>query len=72
LLALIGIGVYWFLSRRRTTAPVKPVRPTVASTPPQPAIRAESGGAAAFCTQCGHTLRSDDRFCPQCGTPRKG
>jgi len=72
LLALIGIGVYWFLSRRRTTAPVKPVRPTVASAPPQPAQRPTPSGAAAFCTQCGHTLRPDDRFCAQCGAPRKG
>ena len=71
LLALIGIGVYWFLSRRRTAAPVKTVRPTVASAPPQPAIRPTPGGAAAFCTQCGHMLRPDDRFCAQCGAPRK-
>jgi hypothetical protein len=71
LLALIGIGVYWFVSRRRTTAPVKPVRPTVASTPPQPAIRPAPVAATAFCTQCGHTLQPDDRFCAQCGAPRK-
>jgi hypothetical protein len=72
LLALIGIGVYWFLSRpRRTPAPVKPVRPTVASAPPQTAVR-PTPVAAAFCTQCGHTLRPDDRFCAQCGAPRKG
>ena len=72
LLALISIGVYWFLSRRRTAAPVKPVRPTVASTPPQPAIRPAPVAATAFCTQCGHTLRPEDRFCPKCGAPRKG
>jgi hypothetical protein len=72
LLALIAIGVYWFLSRRRTATPVESVRPAAASAPPQPAIRPEPGGAAAFCTQCGHTLRSDDRFCAQCGAPRKG
>jgi hypothetical protein len=71
LLALIGIGVYWLTSRRRTAAPVESVRPTIASAPPQPAIRPAPVAAAAFCTQCGHTLRPDDRFCPQCGTPRK-
>jgi hypothetical protein len=70
LLALIGIGVYWFLSRR-TPAPTKPVRPTVASAAPQTAVR-PAPVAAAFCTQCGHTLRPDDRFCAQCGAPRKG
>lgn len=72
LLALIGIGVYWFLSRRHTVAPVKPVRPTVASAPRQSAIQPAPGGAAVFCTQCGHTLRPKDRFCPKCGAPRKG
>ncbi len=72
LLALIGIGVYWFVSRRRTAAPVESARPTVASTPPQPAIRPAPVAAPAFCTQCGHTLRPDDRFCAQCGAPRKG
>lgn len=27
-------------------------------------------GAAAFCTNCGKPLRSDDNFCSGCGTPR--
>ena len=72
LLALIGIGVYWFVSRRRTPVPAEPVGPTVASAPPQPAMRPTPVAVAAFCTQCGHTLRPDDRFCAQCGTPRKG
>jgi hypothetical protein len=72
LLVLIGIGVYWFLSRRRTAAPVKTVRPTVTSAPRQPAIQPVPGRAAVFCTQCGNPLRPDDRFCPKCGAPRKG
>ena len=71
LLALISIGVYWFVLRRHATAPVEPVRPTVASTSSQPATRPAPVAAAAFCTQCGHTLRPDDRFCAQCGAPRK-
>ena len=29
----------------------------------------EAGDAAAFCTQCGHPRRVDDRFCGGCGCP---
>jgi hypothetical protein len=25
---------------------------------------------AVYCTNCGHQLAADDRFCPECGTPR--
>jgi hypothetical protein len=25
---------------------------------------------AVYCTNCGHQLAPDDRFCPECGTPR--
>jgi hypothetical protein len=71
LLALIGIGVYWFTSRRRPIMPVEPVRPEPASAPPQPAARPASGSGATFCTRCGNALRPDDRFCAQCGAPRK-
>jgi hypothetical protein len=71
LLALIGLGVYWFLSRRPASPPTKPLRPTVSSAPPQPAARPVPSSAAVFCTQCGNTLRPEDRFCAQCGAPRK-
>jgi hypothetical protein len=72
LLALIGVGVYWFLSRRHAAPPAKPVRPTVSSEPSQPVVRPAPAAAASFCTQCGRALRPDDRFCAECGTPRKG
>jgi hypothetical protein len=70
LLALIGIGVYWFLSHRR--APPKSVRrPTVTSASSQPAPRPAPAAAATFCTQCGRAFRPEERFCAACGTPRK-
>ena len=71
-LALIGIAVYWFLSSRRSAPPVKPARPTVSAVPQQPTARATSATAAAFCAQCGHAFRTEDRFCAECGAPRKG
>ena len=71
LLALVGIGVYWFLTRRRAAAPAGPARRPTVSAPPQPAARPSPAGAVTFCTQCGNALRPDDRFCAQCGTPRK-
>ena len=42
---------------------------------PRPTVRATGatpvGKMAVFCTQCGHELQETDRFCPQCGTPRR-
>lgn len=32
---------------------------------------AEPSGTGRFCHQCGHALRESDKFCPQCGTPRR-
>ena len=72
LLALIAIAVYWFLTQRRPAPPVKAVRPTITRVPNQPAMRPAPAAATAFCTQCGHGLRPADRFCAQCGAPRKG
>jgi hypothetical protein len=68
---LAGAGIYWFVRIRPTTAPAPvPAKAQPPSQPrrsPQPA-RSEN---AAFCTQCGHQLGASDRFCPQCGAPRK-
>jgi hypothetical protein len=78
-IALIGLGVallagaaiYWFLRIRPTPAPApipaKAQTSSKASPSPQPARSTN----AVFCTQCGHQLSSSDRFCAQCGTPRK-
>jgi hypothetical protein len=68
---LAGAGIYWFLRIRPTPAPApvaaKAQTPSKASPAPQPARSAN----AVFCTQCGRQLSSSDRFCAQCGTPRK-
>ena len=68
---LAGAGIYWFLRIRPTPAPApvpaKAQTSSKASPPPQPARSTN----AVFCTQCGRQLGSSDRFCAQCGTPRK-
>jgi hypothetical protein len=72
LLALIAIGVYWFVARRRAGEPAEAAAPKAPSAPLQPAARPAPGDAATFCTQCGRALRPEDRFCAQCGAPRRG
>lgn len=80
LMALAGAVVYWFVQVRPIKAPPSPVnvpRQQHAKTPPKPppSGKAPSGKAtsvkAVFCTQCGHQLGPADRFCSQCGMPRR-
>ena len=84
---LIGLGavllvaalVYWLLSQRRALAPspVPASKPrTVQATAPAPPRRSAvavqpAGEAVSFCTNCGHALKPEDRFCSQCGAPRR-
>lgn len=50
--------------------PTVPARPTDA---PKPAGSAQGAahGSAAFCPNCGNALKPEDRFCAQCGAPRR-
>jgi hypothetical protein len=81
---LLGILAYWLLSRRQTapepaipaprraTAATPKPLPTVPARPAQaPAAPARPDGPSAFCHNCGNALRAEDRFCSQCGTPRR-
>jgi len=72
LVALFGIGIYWFTQQRQPAAPTRPVKKVPARAAVQSAVRATVAGPAVFCTQCGHQLQPEDRFCAQCGAPRKG
>lgn len=84
---LIGLGAvllaasltYWFLSQRRRAGPsfsASGQTPDAGAKTP-PAVRpgtsrtAAAGDVAAYCTNCGNQLRADDRFCSQCGSPRR-
>jgi hypothetical protein len=68
---LAGAGLYWYLRIRPspTLAPIS-AKTQTSSQPKRPAQPAPSANAV-FCTQCGHQLGSSDRFCAQCGAPRK-
>jgi hypothetical protein len=73
LLVLVGLGVYWFLQQRQPVRPAPETRQTVQPKTTEPTtVRPPVDAGVAFCTQCGRALRPDDRFCAQCGTPRKG
>lgn len=73
---LIGVGAavlfgavgYWILAQRRAQAPA----PSWPASHSAPHVSTPPAKPAAFCTQCGATLRPDDRFCAQCGAPRRG
>ena len=68
---LAGAGIYWFLRIRPTPAPAPTPAKAQASSKADPAPQPARSTNAAFCTQCGRQLGSADRFCAQCGTPRK-
>lgn len=79
--ALIGAGIlgvaavtgYYLLQQRQTraaSARTKAPRPTV--TAESIASRASATSiSGVFCTQCGRRFGADERFCAQCGTPRR-
>ncbi len=73
-LGVVGVIGYILLQQRKvTTAPApvrsKPPRPTVPAQPRPPVVG--GGDAGVFCTQCGRKYGADERFCAQCGAPRR-
>jgi hypothetical protein len=78
---LAGVLAYWVLSQRRQPSPApapmtkqRPVQSTATTTAPprrRPTAAQPAAVAVAVCTNCGHPLRPDDRFCSQCGAPRR-
>jgi hypothetical protein len=72
-LALLGAGLYWgvLLPRRGS----KPATASIRATPTRPReehLRPAGGdGGGGYCTQCGRRLAPSDRFCANCGAPRR-
>jgi hypothetical protein len=71
-LALLGAGLYWVLLSRRgaktATAQVKVSPPNSSDQRPPPTA---TDAGAGYCTQCGRRLAPSDRFCANCGAPRR-
>lgn len=74
LAALVVLGLVavlgFFLLRQNAREPVS-VRTGARNRARRSAERASSANVAAFCTQCGYGLGSEDLFCPRCGTKRR-
>jgi hypothetical protein len=69
----VAVAGYFLLQQRK--APVapsyaRPSRPTVPAEP-RPLRSGVTGEGGMFCTQCGRKFSADERFCAQCGTPRR-
>ncbi len=62
-------------SKRSASTPARAAAPPRATTAARPTVRAATsapaGQSVVYCTQCGHVLEAADRFCSQCGTPRR-
>jgi hypothetical protein len=77
---LAAVLTYWLLTQRRQPAPApaapevgrRPVQATAPAPPRRASVAAQpASDAVSYCTNCGHPLRLDDRFCSQCGAPRR-
>ncbi len=67
---LAGAAIYWVLQRRQPPAAAGRGARSQVGASVQSAGR--SSGKTFYCTQCGRQLKPEDRFCANCGTPRKG
>jgi hypothetical protein len=76
---LVGILAYWLISRQRQPVPqpVSSLKPAgsrakaTQATPRAAAVARPAAEVVSFCTNCGHGLKAEDRFCSQCGAPRR-
>ncbi len=71
-LLLVVAGTLWY-TRQSKPQPAMVAPPQSRAKrkrrSPQPLKVKDGPAAAGYCTQCGHVLDADDRFCRSCGTP---
>lgn len=74
LTGLAGAGIYWLLQQRRPAPATSRPKASPADAPKKPIARpatSQAAGSVVFCTECGKSFGPEDRFCAQCGTPRR-
>jgi len=69
---LVIVGLVWYTRRAEPrfveAPPARPRRKRSRAERRRPAGSA-GPGSTAFCTNCGHRLSAQDRFCVRCGAP---
>lgn len=71
-LLLVVVGTLWYTRQSRPQpAMVPPPQPRARRKrrAPKSAEAKDEASATGYCTECGHALDADDRFCRSCGTP---
>ncbi|NDJ51612.1 MAG: zinc ribbon domain-containing protein [Chloroflexi bacterium] len=62
--AFVGVAVYLL-----STGRIKIVNDSEPSQPPSRKGQSKTAANPRFCTKCGASLRTDDKFCRECGQP---
>jgi hypothetical protein len=74
-LALVIGGTVWYTRRSRfhsaQASPHWQRRAKIKSRSSKATATHGKASPTGYCTQCGHSVRADDRFCGYCGTPVK-
>jgi hypothetical protein len=71
MVVLLGVAIYWLVTRQREIEPAYLAPDGTRSRISQQSGPSRARDMIAYCTQCGRQLGPADRFCANCGTPRR-